>query len=144
GRAEALIVLGRKAEALAAFQALLQRAPHREGAVARAAGLAEDMGRLDLARDYWQKAVTLSPERVTYRRRLALVLENLQDWQALGPASQEWLRREPASVEARLLRVRGLLHQGHRTEAQAEFARLRALPPPNLEQLEAWFADQVR
>ena len=119
----------------------MDRAPGRESAVVRAAALAEGLGRTDLALAYWRRAIALSPERAAYRGRVALLLEALQAWDEVGPASLEWVRREPGGVGVRLLRVRCLLHEGDRAGAEAEFAKVRALRPADLDRLEAWYAE---
>ena len=69
--------------------------------------------------------------------QVAGLVANVRD----GPARRGL---DPASVEARHLWVACLIKSGHKPEALAEFAKLRALRPPNLARMEAWFAEQMR
>ena len=50
----------------------------------------------------------------------------------------------PLSADARTTRITCLLAAGHKEEARAEFARLEALAPPNLRELQIRFERQLK
>jgi hypothetical protein len=143
-KANALWAQGRRAEALAAFQTLLAAAPRREVALSRAAALAQDLNQLEPALDYWRRAVEVNPWVANYRQPLCLLLARLGAWDELRPHCEAWLRLEPASVEARQMWVTYLLRTGRKDQAREEFAKIRALRPPNLGQLQAWFDEESK
>jgi tetratricopeptide (TPR) repeat protein len=135
---------GRYAEALAAFEAALQKGPQREMALVGAASASQNLQRLEPALAYWRRAVAVNPWMPDYRRNLALLQGVKKSWDDVGPECQAWLALDPGNVEARFLWVRYLVQVGRKEEARTEFARLKALEPPQLDQLEAWFKKAVR
>jgi hypothetical protein len=139
-RGDALAEVRRLGEALAAYERILARAPRDEAALVEAARTAQALGQPDRALAYLRRAVEVSPLRPAYRRALALLLMEARDWDAVGRQCQAWLRLEPTSVEARMLRVTWLVRQGQREEARAEFARIEAVRPPDLPALRALYA----
>ncbi len=141
-RALALKAQGLPVTALEALEEVLAKAPRREMALADAGLLAEDLGRFDRAETYWRRAVEVNPYLASYRRKLARVLSRKEAWAEARAQADEWLRLDPASVEARALRVSGLLHAGDRPGAEAEFAALEALRPENLNEFRAWYQNE--
>ncbi len=139
-KAMALSLFQRPTEALAAFQAVLDRAPRREAALAGAAHLAQQQKRFDLASAYWRRAVVENPHEAGYRSRLTRLLADQKDWTAARPHCEAWLRLDPSDLDARFLWVRCLLHTGDKEAGRAEFERIKRLRPPNLPFLEARFA----
>jgi tetratricopeptide (TPR) repeat protein len=131
-RGQALMLLGRRAEALAAFEAVLARAPERELALAGAAAVAEALGRAEDALGYWRRVVAADPWAPKYRRWLALLLVRRRAWGEAEPACRAWVRLDPTGAEARAALVECLLAAGRTRAARAEFARVEALAPPNL------------
>jgi hypothetical protein len=138
-RAWWLRVLERDNEALNDYQTVLAGAPRREVALMEAAALAQALRQRDLAIDFWRRAAAVNPWMPRYRGGLATLLAEKEAWDEFQPVCQDWLRLDPASVEARVLWVKWLLHAGRKDEARAEFDKIKALRPPNLEKIVAWF-----
>jgi hypothetical protein len=143
-RAYALAVRGRPTEALAAFRAVLARAPERELSLVGAATAAEVLGQSETAIGFWRRAVAANPKAPGYRRSLVLLLAKKGAWAAARPECEAWLRRDPLSAEARTVQVSCLLAAGEKTAARAAFARLEALAPPKLGELRIRFAKKLR
>jgi Tfp pilus assembly protein PilF len=139
-----LQTLRRPAEAIAAFEALLKRAPRHEGALVTLGAIQRDRGQPSEALAYWRRAVEVNPWVAEYRKNLVFLLADRNAWEELRPHCQTWLELDPASVDARRIWVVCLIKGGRKTEAQAEYARIRALRPPNLSRLDAWFTEQIR
>src|SRR5262249_45675105 len=59
--AEALALVNRPAESLAAYEAVLAGAPRREGSLMGAAMLAQSLQRREEALDYWRRAAAVNP-----------------------------------------------------------------------------------
>ncbi len=130
--------------ALAAFRDVLARSPDWEAALVGAATVAETLGQTEAALGYWRRAVGANPWAVGYRQSLAQLLLKKEMW---GPARSEceaWVRLDPLSTEARAARVTCLLRLGDKAEARAEFARIVAMAPPNLRELQIRFERKLR
>jgi tetratricopeptide (TPR) repeat protein len=104
----------------------------------------EALGRAGAARGYWRRAVAANPYAPEYRRRLVRLLVKQEAWDEARAGSQAWVRLDPLSAEARATRVSCLLAAGNKAEARAEFARLEALAPPNLDELRIRFGKKLR
>ncbi len=143
-KALVLSFLQRPAEALADYETVLARAPHREVSLARSALLAQQQGQLEAALSYWRRAVAENPYSANYRANLAQLLAQRKAWDEARLQSAAWLRLDPASIEARALWVRCLLRTGDRTQAKAEFVKIQRLRPANLPLLEARFSVESR
>jgi hypothetical protein len=126
-RAQALTVLGRQAEARAAFEAALARSPRRELSLQGAARLAQTAGDLDQALACWRRAVEVNPQAADAQGNLARLLIHTGAWDEARPHCRAWLRLDPGSVEARKLWARCLLHDGDRAAAREEMDRLQRL-----------------
>ena len=79
-----------------------------------------------------------------YRQHLAGLLLDRGAWDELPGEAQAWVRLDPGSAEARMLRIACLAHDGKKAEARAEFARLEALRPANLDSLRTLFEKERR
>jgi hypothetical protein len=143
-KAMALSLFQRSTEALAAFQAVLDKVPQREASLAGAAYLAQQQQRTELALTYWKRAVAENPHEARYRDHLTRLLVDQKDWRAARPHCEVWLRLDPSNLDARVLWVRCLLHTGDKKTAEAEFEKIRRLRPPNLPLLEARFLVELR
>jgi tetratricopeptide (TPR) repeat protein len=143
-RAQALALLGRPADALAAFEGMLARTPARESVLAGAAGAAAAAGRFDTAADYWRRAVAANPYAADYQANLVGLLAKREAWAEAGAAAADWVRLDPFSPEARAARVTCLLNLGDKAGARAEFAVLEALAPPNLRELQIRLEQKLR
>jgi predicted CXXCH cytochrome family protein len=143
-RGYALALQERPAEALAAFEAVLARAPGRELALVGAATAAESLRRTDAALAYWRRAAVANPWASGYRHSLTLLLVKKGMWDEARPECEAWLRLDPLNAEARAARLTCLLAAGDKAEARAEFARIEALAPPNLPELRIRFEKKLR
>jgi hypothetical protein len=143
-RAEALSILGRPEEAQALYEAVLARAPEREVSLMGAAMLAQSRRQREQALAYWRRAVAENPWQPYYRASLAQLLADRKAWAEARPHSEAWLRLDPASIEARVLWVKCLLHTGDKARARAEFTTIERLRPPNLPLLQARFSVELR
>lgn len=133
-----------RAAARAAFDKVLTLQPHREMALTGAAQAASYDKQTDAGIDYWRRAVKVNPWLPIYRRQLALLLMKKQLWDEVRSQCQSWMRLDPSSADARMLWVTCLVRAGEKDKAREEFARIEALHPPNLDQLRAMFARQMR
>jgi tetratricopeptide (TPR) repeat protein len=143
GCGSAQLVRQQWGEALTHYEEALARDPHRERSLLGAALAAEQLGLVEHARDYWRRAVAANPWLPEYRRGLSLLLLRQRDLEEAGRQAQQWLRLDPGSVEARRLWITYLVQKGKSAEARAEFARIEALRPANLDELRHWFASQA-
>ena len=142
-RAGALVLQRRFGEALAAFETVLARSPRRERSLVQAAHLAQQLGRRDAARRYWEQAVAVNPWMPGHRQSFALLLVEGQAWEDCRRQCEAWLRLDPANTEARTLWVKCLASTGRLEEARGELARLERLRAPSLAELRLWFAERA-
>jgi Tfp pilus assembly protein PilF len=144
GKALVLTFLKRPDEALAAYEAVLARAPNREISLARAAMLTQKQRRYEQALSYWRRTVAENPYEASYRASLAQLLARQKAWSEARPHSDAWLRLDPGNVKARMLWVSCLLRTGEPDLARTEFEKIKRLRPANLPLLEARFAVESR
>jgi tetratricopeptide (TPR) repeat protein len=138
-----LLMRHRRPQALAVLEDVLSRDSKREAALTAAASLAWNLGRPEEGLEHWRRLVAVNPWLAGYRRSLTQALLQLRKWDEAREQCRDWLRLDPASIEARQAWVALLLRDDKKTEAREEFARLEALNPPNLAQLRAWFERQT-
>jgi tetratricopeptide (TPR) repeat protein len=143
-QAYALGIQERTAEALAAFQSVLAQAPGREASLVGAATMMEALGRAEEALDLWRRVVVADPWVPGYRHRLVALLIKKEAWDEARPQCDAWVRLDPMSSEARATRILCLLAAGNKDEARAEFARIEALAPANLRELQIRFERKLR
>jgi len=136
----ALWQLDRKPEALAAFQAALERAPQRELTLTYLAVLAGSLGRRDEAVTYWRRALAVNPWCSQYYYRLAGLFAERREWQHGLEQIDRAIKLNPAAPEMRLLRITCLVRTSQAGPARAELDKLIALRPEDREKLLAWFA----
>ena len=139
-----LAMQNRYSEALAAFKSGLSHAPNRESLLIGAAVSAQNAGQLEDTLHYWQLAAEVNPSNVACHSHLARIAESQRMWPLLKKHVTIWLEMDPASVEARKVQISYLLHEGDRAQAKAEFAKIEALQPPNLPELQAWFRRELQ
>jgi predicted CXXCH cytochrome family protein len=143
-RGYALALQERPAEALAAFEAVLARAPGRELALVGAATAAEALRQTEAALTYWRRAVAANPWASGYRHSLTLLLVKQRAWGEARAECEAWLRLSPLSTEARSARVTCLLATGDKAGARAEYARIEALAPADLPELRIRFEKKLQ
>lgn len=134
-KAYTLMELGRTEEALAAVRSALLRQPDNEACLLLAGALVQKQGAATEALGYWRKLCEINPWVPVYRSNLVQLLAHLGQWDEAARQCQDWLRLDPTSVGARMAWVSCLLHKGRKEDARAEFARIEALRPKNLERL---------
>jgi tetratricopeptide (TPR) repeat protein len=143
-RAYTLVVARNPRQALAAYEAALKQAPELEASLAGAAAVAQEVGEEAKALRYWRRAVAANPWMAAYRAGLADLLAHKGAWDEARAPAAAWARLDPESVPARLLRITLLLRDGDRDEAAAEWRRVEALRPPDLDQLRTWYRQKTR
>jgi hypothetical protein len=142
--AQAQIAQSRLDVALSCYERVLALDPDREDALIGAAALSQSLHRPAEAMGYWRRAVQLNPWMPLYRANLIPLLIDAGKWDEIQTHAAAWLRLDPESVAPRQLHITLLQKAGDQAGARAEFARIEALRPPNLEALRSWFRDQTR
>ncbi len=143
-RGYALWLLGRREEALSAFETTLAFAPQGEECLQYAAALAAQMGRRDVAVAYWRRALAVNPWSARAHYELAKLLVLRQDWPRAIKEGLEVVQLHPFHLEARQLLITCYLQTGDQQRAQAEFDKLLSLNPQNAEALRRLFPQQLR
>src|SRR5205823_5473771 len=92
---------GPPAEAMTIFEKILALAPDHEDALAWAAALAEQLGQLPSAEDYWRRVVKVNPYFANYHSGLARVLFQRQHWEEAAQEAKAALQLNPTRVDAR-------------------------------------------
>jgi tetratricopeptide (TPR) repeat protein len=141
-KAGALSELRATAESLAALEILLAKAPRTELALVDAARCARRLRQGKMAQDYWRRAIAMNPWMAWYAREFAEVSALQGDWPEALAQSEASLRLDPANVESRVQYIKALVKTGNKEKAQAELLKLKALHPPQWEQLQAWLAKE--
>lgn len=141
-RGHALMLRNQKLPALQAFETALAKSSDYETALIAAAATAQSLQDQERALKYWRRAVELNPWMPEYRANLAGLLARQGVWVEARRQCDALLKLDPADVEARMLRINCLFRAGQPAEARAEFAKVEALRPPNLEELKFWFSQQ--
>lgn len=144
GKGNANFALSRTGDALAAFEASVARSPEREAAVVSAAMLAQMLDRLDDSIGYWRRAAELNPWQPQYHANLATLLFVKRDMDGARSHGDQWLKLDPGNIDARKFWITYWLRAGDKEKAKAEFARIEAIKPPNLAELQNWFARLMR
>ncbi len=133
----------RAKEALAAFDIVLAKDAKREISLAFAALIAQGQGRDGLALDYWRRAVDVNPWAMEYVGNYTMLLAHKGDWDRVQKQSLAWIRLDPENINARRLQIECLVRAGKLAEAHDEMAKIEALNPPDLPQVQAWFAGRT-
>jgi hypothetical protein len=142
--AQALLSQSRAAAALTCYEKVLAIDPEREDALIGAAALYKINRQPEASLDHWRRAVKANPWMPLYRGNLVPLLIDAGKWDEVRTQADEWIKLDPASAAPRQLRITLLLRDGDRAAARAEFARLEALKPPNMEAIRAWFNEWMR
>jgi Flp pilus assembly protein TadD len=143
GKGLALGWLDRKEEALLAFDQALALVPAREAALTYAGTFAQELGRMDAAAGYWERAVGMSPWSSQYRLQLASAWARRSDWAPAVQEAETALRLNPGSEAIRTLLVASYLRQGRREAAVKELETLCRLNPANEALLRRWYSEQA-
>ncbi len=143
-KAQVLARLGRQSEVLAEASAALAKRPRDWRLLACAASAAQAKGDLDLAIDYWRRAVDINGNVSEYQVSLVALLLRKGELNEARSRSEELLKRDPFNVSGRQAWIGFLLQDGKKAAAQQEFEIIRRLNPPDLAQREEWFRKQLR
>jgi predicted CXXCH cytochrome family protein len=138
----ALGTLGRREEALRAYEAVLRIEPHREMTHRATGRLLSELQRPGPARAALQEAIAVDPWRSDFRLALAEVCAQAGDWPAAVSACREAIRLNPELFEARSLLVRCYLRSREADKADAEFRTLVHLFPASREIWQQWYDRQ--
>jgi tetratricopeptide (TPR) repeat protein len=136
----ALWMQNRTEEAAAAFDAVLARAPQRESALDLAGSLANRTKRWAAAANYWDRAAKASPWRWRYQQQLAENYARQSAWALALEPCEKAVALNPGNLETRRLLVGCWLGLGDKAKADAEFAILLQMQPPNADKLREWYA----
>jgi len=142
-KGEALGLLGRPEEGLAAYRVSLSKDPSRETALGGGAKLAFRSGRYPEAVSLWQQAIAINPWRSDYHAELALAQLQLRDWRSAAGSCKEVLRLNPAFVDVRKWLIRCYLHLGDTESARSELQVVLGFDPPDRDELLQLFGAQT-
>jgi Flp pilus assembly protein TadD len=136
-------LVGRRDDALRAFEDVLAHDPAHETALMYAAALSAERGQFEAAADYWRRAVAVDPWSSHYHFRLAQALVGKQDWRGAADECRRSLELYPATWDARKLLIVALLRRGEAARAREEFDRMLGFfDPTDHDVLRRWFAQQ--
>jgi hypothetical protein len=138
-RASLLALFDRPEDAAEAYEELLARHPNRELALLGAGMVAQYQRQWDKALAYFRHAVVENPWEPNYRAVLTQLLVRNREWDEALSQAREWLRIDPASIDARAMVARCLGEKGDKAAAREEFDRIEQLRPPNLQDLRKQF-----
>ena len=143
GRANALWILGRREEAMTAFEASLASRPDFEVTLHAAGTMALELNRTDQARSYFERAVRRNPWRSHYHHGLAVTSFRRGQWEQAAAECRQALRLEPTADGSRSLLIQCYLWDGRKRQAQAEYEILRQLTPEGRrKELGRWFEEE--
>ncbi len=138
----ALEILGRREEAIRAFEGVLRIDPADELALRDSGRLLASLQRPDLARAVLQKTIAVNPWRSDYRLVLAQICAQAGDGPGAIAACREAIRLNPDSSDARSLLVESYLRANEREKADAEFQTLIRSYPASREIWQQWYERQ--
>ena len=144
-RADALWLLGRKDEAMPAYEAAVAARPESEATLLGAGNLALELNQREAARGYFERAVLVNPHRALYYHRLAVTSYRLGEWERAVAECRQALRLEPTADDTRRLLILSYLMDGRRPQALAEYDTVRHLTPEaRRAELAKWFDEEQR
>jgi hypothetical protein len=141
-KAQALVLLGRPAEALPDARAALAQRPGDWRLLAQVAAAEE--GQTEQAIADWRRAVEINPAVPEFQVSLIALLLRSGQLDEARARCQQLLRLDPLNASGRQAWVGFLLKEGKKAEAKREFAVIRRLKPPDLPQREEWFRAQMK
>jgi Tfp pilus assembly protein PilF len=144
GRAHALWLVGRVAEAREAFAAAIADQPDSEQARFGAGALALEMDKPDEARDQLEQAIRINPYQAHYHHELARAWLRLRRPDRSAAECREALRLDPFRAATRSLLVLALLADGRWDQADTEFKTLREMTSADKRaDLEKWYREET-
>ncbi len=136
--AHALMLRQQSSEALDVVEKTLAWAPNNEASLFQAASLAMTPGKLDRAVEYWKRLIALNPDVASFYAGLTNAHALRGEWPEAAAAAEEAVRLTPTQPGPRTSLIQALLRVGDRDRAEREFAILRRMQPPNLEEIRRW------
>jgi hypothetical protein len=131
---------GRQEQSLELFERALASRPRREFSLYSAASRAQQLGRFELAADYWRRTIEVNPWVQRPHQGLAISLGEQRKWPAAAAAARRALELFPGDGRSRQLLVESLLGVGDFSQADAEFELLLRLEPDKADALRRWYA----
>ncbi|MBS0375215.1 MAG: tetratricopeptide repeat protein [Proteobacteria bacterium] len=125
----ALLRVGREAEALGCFDAVLAREPGSANAHNNRGSALKRLGRLAEARAAFARAAALDPKHATARTNLGVALADAGEWDDAIRVLDEAVALDPCNLEARGELAGVLVEAGQFERAFAEFEQALALEP---------------
>jgi tetratricopeptide (TPR) repeat protein len=141
-RACALWSQGRTQDALAAYEALLAKAPRREQALLDVATVCEQLNDEERALGFGRRLLDVNPWGAGTHYQLAKLLAQRRQWHEAIAECRKAVDLNPARAEPRVLLIDCYLREGDKKKARAEFAELQVLKPADLDVLRRWFAER--
>jgi tetratricopeptide (TPR) repeat protein len=142
-KAEALRLLGRVEEGLAAYSAALGRDPTRQTALEGAARLVALAKKPAEAISLWKRAIAVNPWRSDYFAELGLAELQVGHWREAAEVCKRALWLNPALIEPRKCLVESYLQLGRKEDARHEYQILMGFEPQERAVLEEWFAPRL-
>jgi predicted CXXCH cytochrome family protein len=139
GRVLALWMLDRRQSAWAAVQQAVRPGSAPEPLLAAAVRVTEKLELAQPMEEYARQLHQLSPWNADYLAFLARAYYLQERWEEALTVAAQALERNPAQVDAQVVRLGCLIKQGRLAEADSAFQRLAALAPPNLAELRRWY-----
>ena len=143
-KGKALYFRKRNKEALAAFETVLAKDERREISLVHAALITQGQDKVDVALDYWKRALDVNPWAMEYAGNYTLLLARKADWEQVQKYSLVWMRLDPENIDARRLQIECLIRAGKIAEARTEMAKIEALAPAELPRVKSWFEGRTR
>jgi hypothetical protein len=143
GKANALALLGRPADALPDVRAALAQRPGNWRLLAQEAAAEQQQGKAEPALAAWRKTVEINPCLPDAQVSLVALLLRAGQFDEARARCEQLLRTDPFNVSGRQAWVGFLLRDGKKAEAEREFQIIRRLKPPDLPQREEWFRQQL-
>jgi Flp pilus assembly protein TadD len=138
----ALELLGRRQEALRAYEKILELKPARESTLHSYARVLTQDQQPDRARLALQRTIAVNPWRSNYRLALANNCYRARDWPGTAAACREAIRLNPDLVEARTLLVQCYLRSREPDKADSEFQTLLHFYPASRDLWQQWYEQQ--
>jgi len=135
-------ILGRREQALRAFDNVLRIEPDREWTIRSSGRMLAQLQRFYLARAALQKTIAINLWKSEYRLALARICAQTGDWPAAIAACREAIRINPELVEARSLLIQCYLWSNEPDKAESELQILLRFYPASREVWQEWYAQQ--
>ena len=137
--AQALFGTGQADKAIGVMLASLDVLPQHESLLGNAAFVTMQEGALELARDFGERAMKISPSQVRYPMLLGEIAIRQQRWDDLASIVERLKSLSPAAVTPYQWDVVRLVALGRTDEAKQAFGKMLELFPEESTQLRNWY-----